>query len=152
AGRGLPAQPRQGFRFLPRLEVLEGRCLPSTVTNLNDSGPGSLRDAIATTPAGGIVDFQPGLTGTINLTSGPLMIGKALTITGPGAKTISVKGGFIVTLAATPAGITGLTITQGGLENDGTLTLDKCALTGNILNNLHGGLDRGPINNIGILT
>ncbi len=34
------------------------------MTNLNDAGSGSLRDAIASTPTGGTVDFQPGLTGT----------------------------------------------------------------------------------------
>src|SRR5215813_7532273 len=54
------------------LESLEARCLPSTVTNLSDHDPGSLRDAIATTPNGGTVDFEPGLTGTIILTTGEL--------------------------------------------------------------------------------
>ena len=48
-----------------QLEVLEGRELPSTITNRNDFGPGSLRQAIEDTPAGGTVDFQPGLSGTI---------------------------------------------------------------------------------------
>jgi hypothetical protein len=40
------------------------------VTSLTDSGPGSLREAIAYTASGGTVDFQPGLRGTITLTSG----------------------------------------------------------------------------------
>jgi hypothetical protein len=52
-------------RFRLFLELLETRRLPSTVTNLSDHDPGSLRDAIASTPAGGTVDFQRGLTGTI---------------------------------------------------------------------------------------
>jgi hypothetical protein len=38
----------QGRLFVPRLDVLEDRTLPSTFTvlNLHDSGPGSLRQAI----------------------------------------------------------------------------------------------------------
>jgi hypothetical protein len=79
-------------RFRPHLEMLETRYLPSTVTNLADSDPGSLRDAIATTEPGGIVDFQPDLAGTIILTSGELAINKDLTIAGPGAGIITVAG------------------------------------------------------------
>jgi hypothetical protein len=71
------------------LEWLEARCLPSTVTTLSDHDPGSLRDAVATTPSGGTVDFQPGLNGTITLTMGELAINKDLTIDGPGASVIS---------------------------------------------------------------
>src|SRR3954453_14052478 len=45
-GRGRRGQPQRSF--LPRLEVLEDRTVPSTftVTNLADSGGGSLRAAI----------------------------------------------------------------------------------------------------------
>ena len=39
-----------------------------TVTSLNDSGPGSLRQAIADAPPGETIDFA--VTGTISLTSG----------------------------------------------------------------------------------
>src|SRR5262249_54393022 len=79
-------------RYRLRLEVLEARCLPSTVINLNDAGTGSLRDAIAITPPGGTVDFQAGLTGTILLITGELAITKNLTIAGPGADVITVSG------------------------------------------------------------
>ena len=79
-------------RCRPRLEVLEDRCVPTTVMNLLDSGSGSLRQAILDTPAGGTVDFQPGLSGTITLTSGELAIGNDLTIAGPGADIITVSG------------------------------------------------------------
>lgn len=78
-------------RRLLSLEFLEGRCLPSTVTNLNDAGPGSLRDAIINTPAGGTVDFQPGLTGTITLSDHSLAVIKNVTIVGPGADQITVQ-------------------------------------------------------------
>src|SRR5262249_20804454 len=57
---------------VPRLEHLEDRTVPSMflVTNLNDSGPGSLRDAIASAnlnPGADQIDFALGLQGTITL-------------------------------------------------------------------------------------
>src|SRR5688572_26144567 len=67
----------------PRLERLEDRATPATVTTLADSGAGSLRAAIAATSAGGTVDFAPGLTGEIVLTS-QIQISRNLTIIGPG--------------------------------------------------------------------
>ena len=70
------------------------------VTNLNDSGPGSLRQAIADAPAGGTVTFQSGLTGKV-LLSGQLTVDKGITIEGPGADVVSVStqsGGEIVVL------------------------------------------------------
>jgi hypothetical protein len=62
-----------------RLERLENRQLPSTVFNLNDAGPGSLRQAIADTPSEGTVDFDPDLAGTIALTTEELLIAEDLT-------------------------------------------------------------------------
>src|SRR5437870_4605068 len=65
--------------FLPRLEVLEDRTVPSTftVTNLADSGTGSLRAAITAAnanPGPDTIQFAHGLHGTIGLTSGQLSI------------------------------------------------------------------------------
>src|SRR5262249_20810660 len=90
-----PAPMKRGVRRQRTrlcLELLESRCLPSTVTNLRDHDPGSLRDAIATTPPGGTVDFQPGLSGTITLTSDTLAIVNDLTIAGPGSNVVTVSG------------------------------------------------------------
>jgi hypothetical protein len=112
------------------------------VTNLLDSGPGSLRRAIVDTPAGGTVDFQPGLSGTITLTGGELALTKDLTIAGPGANVITVSGNnasrvFEIAGSVTGA-ISGLTIADGrifgsggGILNNGTLTVTNSTIIGN---------------------
>jgi hypothetical protein len=155
------AAPARRHRCRLVLESLEGRWVPSTVTNLNDAGAGSLRQAILDTPAGGTVDFQPGLSGTITLTSGELLIAKNLTIGGPGADVITVSGNQasrVFDIAASfPVQISGLTITNGstiaindnggGILNAGTLTVQDSTLTGN-----SAGRGGGGIFNSGSLT
>jgi hypothetical protein len=72
-----------------------------TVTNVNDSGPGSLRSAIAAASDGDTIQFDPALKGqTITLTSGELFINNNLTITGPGPSQLTVKRS---TAGGTPA-------------------------------------------------
>ena len=85
-----------------------------TVSNLNDSGPDSLRAAIANVDPFGEIVFT--VTGTIGLTS-QLLIDKDMTITGPGANDLTISGGcagrvFEITLG-TVAIISGVTISQG---------------------------------------
>ena len=61
------------------------------VTNTNDSGPGSLRQALADVSNGGMIQFDPGLNGqTILLTTAGLAIDKNITIDGPGANQLAV--------------------------------------------------------------
>src|SRR5215469_15391392 len=61
-----------------------------TVTNTDDDGPGSLRQAIAGAHDGDSIRF--GVTGTISLTTGELLVDKSITISGPGAATLAVNG------------------------------------------------------------
>src|SRR5438876_204504 len=65
--------------FIPQVMALEDRTLPSTFTvfNLNDSGFGSLRQAVFLAnvfPGADTINFAPWLSGTIKLTSGQLNI------------------------------------------------------------------------------
>ena len=61
-----------------------------TVTNRNDIGPGSLRQALHDANDGDTINFA--VTGTIILTSGGLPINKNITISGPGAAQLSING------------------------------------------------------------
>jgi hypothetical protein len=87
------------------------------VTNLQDNGPGSLRNALITTPVNGSIDFQAGLTGTLALTSGPLQVNNSVTISGPGATVLAVSGNnlsqvFTVSVSATVVFLD-ITVTSG---------------------------------------
>jgi hypothetical protein len=129
------AKPRTGRRanvtFRPRLEVLEGRDVPSTltVTNTLDSGTGSLRYEIAQAQSNDTIVFNFGKHGHINYNNYPhtitlssgneLFISKNLTIEGPGAGLLKVTSGPSTTnsrifeVAATVT-LSGLTISNGG--------------------------------------
>src|SRR6478735_877561 len=107
-----------------------------TVTSTNDSGPGSLRQALRVANDGDTITFA--VTGTITLTSGGLPVNKSLTISGPGKDQLSIDGnqaslvfGIFPDKTAT---ISGLTIRNGqtGILNEaGTLTVSYCAVSGN---------------------
>jgi hypothetical protein len=106
------------------------------VTNLNDSGAGSLRQALLevnSDSGGDQITFAPGLQGAIVLTSSPLSITANMTIAAPGANQIAVSGDNATRVFDIATGVTaevdGLTITDGmaeeggGIQNAGTLTL-----------------------------
>src|SRR5258708_8390104 len=61
-----------------------------TVTNTNDSGPGSLRQALADASDGDTITFA--VTGVIQLTSGELVINNHITLThpAPDSPTVSI--------------------------------------------------------------
>ncbi len=144
-----------------------------TVINLDDSGAGSLRDALDQANAtldDDIIDFDiPGAPPhTITLTTAELGIASAAT-----AGTLTIEGAGVITVtrdAAAPAfrifnlavgavvEINGLTITNGnterggGIFNNGTLTINDTTISGNTatgtLSSTGGG---GGIHNLGIL-
>jgi predicted outer membrane repeat protein len=124
-----------------------------TVTNLNDSGPGSLRQAVGDSnanPGADRVLFQSGLSGTISLTGGLLFVNDATQILGPGANQITValdpgnNDYSVFTVYKLPLGsfvdvtISGLTVTGadytssgGGIRSSENLTVSDAVITGN---------------------
>ena len=135
-----------------------------TVTNTNDSGAGSLRQAIADAASGDRVNFN--LTGcpcTITLTTGGLVIDKNLTIDGPGAAQLKVSANYSAPFvfqvnSGVTAAFSGLTISEAGgpagtassgngVLNSGNLTVTDCTVSGN-RNQAGGG---AGLQNTGIL-
>lgn len=55
-----------------------------TVTNTNDSGAGSLREAVAFAANGDTINFSLAFPATIALST-PIIFGPSVTISGPGA-------------------------------------------------------------------
>jgi hypothetical protein len=95
------------------VEPLENRVLMSTVVvtnNNNDSGSGSLRDAIATAVDGDTIDLTA-VTGTISFGS-EIDITHGITITGPEANVLSLDGGnatqLFVVDTSQPVSVSGL--------------------------------------------
>ena len=110
------------------------------VSTLVNSGEGSLREALALIANGGTITFDPSLSGgSLDLTSGPLVVGKMVTIDGsPG---ITIDGGgtdrVLVVNAGADVTVEHVTLTNGyGFQlagcvlNNGTLTLDHSTVTG----------------------
>lgn len=92
-----------------------------TVTNANDDGDGSLRQATrdANTTAGAdTIDFEGGLRGqTIGLMSGPLSITSDLTIKGLGRDQLTIDGNsadvFTIDTSGNTVGFIGITVVNG---------------------------------------
>ncbi|HEX3083467.1 MAG TPA: choice-of-anchor Q domain-containing protein, partial [Pyrinomonadaceae bacterium] len=125
-------------------------CGAVVVTNSNDSGAGSLRDAITNACSGDSISFDmtPGhVTSPITLTSGELLITTSLTIQGPGAGTLTISGNnssrVFEILPNQTATLSGITIANGmvnaingtnkggGILNAGNLTIDSCTISNN---------------------
>ena len=129
------------------------------VSNTNDSGPGSLRQALAISHDGDTIDGT-GVSGVITLTSGQLLVEKSVTINGSGADVLAVDGNAtssvfqIGTGATAPTvAISGLTIrnAQGGfgggiLNGSGaTLTITNSTISGNTAAFGGGIFNSGPL-------
>jgi hypothetical protein len=138
-----------------------------TVTNCSDtgvSGDGSLRGEVLAASNGDTITFalSPSCS-LITLASGEILIGKNLTITGPGASLLAVSGNHVSRVfevsSATTVNLSGLTIengssTSGGgiFNNGGTLTVTDSTLFGNSAS-VNGDTQGGGIYNyVGTLT
>jgi MYXO-CTERM domain-containing protein len=143
AGMGLGAgQPAEAATF--------------QVTNSNDSGPGSLRQAIldANAAAGAdVITFQAGLPSPILLTSGQLSVTDSVDIQGPDDALLTVSGNdssrvfYLYSPTSLDVTISGLTIADGNVAAAGAgilarnagLVLDGVTITGNDVTTLAQG-------------
>jgi hypothetical protein len=163
------------FALMLSSVCVEANAATFTVTNLNDSGAGSLRQAIidANTAAGDdIINFQSNLTGSVMLTEGQLSITSNVSINGLGASVLTVERSSaastafrIFNIAAQRnVSISNLTIKGGvannsvphgaGINNAGTLYLTGVVVTNNTssVDTPPGGFSSGGgIYNTGVL-
>ena len=112
------------------------------VTNTNDSGPGSLRQALALANDGDTIDAT-GVSGVITLSTGVLVVHARVMINGPGADVLAVDANAASTVfqvtSIGPVTISDLTIRNGhgsfggGIlnSNGGTLTITNSTVSGN---------------------
>jgi hypothetical protein len=141
---------KAAFAIIPMLVFAAATALRAdiiTVTNTDDSRPGSLRQALIDANDGDTIEFA--VTGVISLTTGELLVDKSIAITAPGPDTLTVERAqnaalfriFHVTPGLTVT-IRGLTITNGlnhagfvsggGIYNDhSNVTVSNCVLTRN---------------------
>lgn len=146
--------------------VITGATFAATlmVTNHNDSGPGSLRDAITSAASGDTITFDLPAPDTISLITGELLIDKNLAIIGPGADLLTVDrspdsldlglpvlqiaaGNFDVTISGLTIakGLSGGAISSGkggGLDNQstGVVNLSRCVFSDNFAGFEGGGV------------
>ncbi|MGC2234656.1 MAG: choice-of-anchor Q domain-containing protein [Pyrinomonadaceae bacterium] len=126
-----------------------------TVSNTNNTGAGSLRQAVLDSNAAAgsdtiVFDSSFNSPQTITLTSVITInpaTGDSLTITGPGANLLTVSGNNATQILALSSGdtasISGMTLTQavtGAISNGGTLTVTNSTFNANTNN---GGFNEG---------
>jgi len=135
----------------------DGQCtLREALINANNNDQSGSADCA---PGSGADSITISVTGTINLTGALPNISENLTINGPGAASLAVRrntGGdyriFRINggVSATFSGMTianGKTDIGGGIDNEGTLTINNCAVTGNQATVVGGGvLNQGVLN------
>jgi len=93
------------------------------VSNCDDSGSGSLRDAVAAAASGDTIDLGGLSCSRITLTSGAIVVAQdSLALVGPGADALAIDGNsgdrVFYHTGANTLGLTGLTIANGRFEGD----------------------------------
>jgi uncharacterized repeat protein (TIGR01451 family) len=119
------------------------------VTNLNDNGAGSLRDALTAAQNGDTIQLSSSLAdGTIVLTSGPLLINQDLSILAPsistGAPSVTISGNHASRVFDIEGGANGISLTLQNLDIENGLAGDQAANVadagaGLLINDLAGG-------------
>ncbi len=115
------------------------------VTSTADSGPGSLRQALADVCRGGVVRFDPALAGQTITVGGELTVERDLTIDGADAPGLALSGGdaqrVLVVNAGAAATVRDLTIRDGygfqlggAMIVNGQLTLERVLVEGSFTN------------------
>lgn len=128
----------------------------SLVTNLNDAGPGSLRQAVSGVDlADMVINFAPGLSGqSIQLESTLLLTNRCIIDASGLPGGIQLLGSYRVleVAAGCTAELRSMTVRNGfdtqkgaGIFNQGSLTLDRCTIadnggTGEIITSSGGGI------------
>ena len=122
-----------------------------TVLNANDSGAGSLRQAVAAANPGDTIVFTPTLAGQIiALTSGEIAIDKAITIDGAAAPGVAVSGGDlsrVFNASIGPLTLNNLIMQHGYVAGDGgavfvngDVVLSQAAILSSTAEHSGGGL------------
>ncbi len=124
-----------------------------SVTNLNDAGGGSLRQAILDNNNWGGGQICMGVTGTITLTSGALNIARMANIGGPGAAALTISGNNadrVAVVNGPGTTIANVTVANGkGSDGAGVISfvdlyVDGCFFThnvGTVVTNGGGGIE-----------
>ncbi len=150
AGRS-PFVPRAIRPWMGVWLALSLTCAPAmaadvVVSSLDDSGAGTLRNAIAGALAGDRIVFAPGLAGTISLNS-TLTISRDLIIEGNGnieldgrdtSRVLTITGGQVDLRRLVVRN--GFATDGGGISSVGTLLMSKCEVRDNHASQRGGGL------------
>jgi len=110
-----------------------------TVTNLANSGLGSLRQAVLNANAAAGADdvaFAPGLTGTITITSGEIVISDPLVVHGPGIGVLTISGNDLFRI---------FYLEKPSVAAPIDVTLEKMTLTRGLAVPTHSGLAGGAV-------
>ncbi len=117
------------------------------VTSLADFGTGTLREVISNVDPGDTVEFAPGLTGTITVSS-PLFVNRAVTIDGGNritldgndtSRVIQVSASGLLHLRGTTVQ-RGFAPQGGGIINFGVLIVERCVLRDNHATDVGGAI------------